>query len=673
MSISTRPARFGRLHPVSGLVCTNINEERCRTSTKLVDGELRVVFYGDAETTLREKVRQLLAQIDSEALRLKIQHVFVDFCSLGFITSTCFKAFVTWIDRVKEHKQYRVRFASQDGQTWHRRSLSALRAFAPDLVTIEVREGRAPGVVDIDESVILATSDQVFVFLDRTARCSRVTIGGAALPALDFERWLGQLISDCFADARPKLIPALDQARASSRPQRIDVAIPDDDPAGRTRLFEVTVVPLPTGSSVALRDVTDSTEATKLAARLEHDEMLDALGILTGSLAHDFNNVLVTISSFAERATIAPSAAQMREYLDAILGAVRRGRDLTSNLASFARGGDLSLRSVELAPLLEEIATTLRAFRPEWEIVVTAPPGGARVRGDASQLHRALLNVGKNAIEAIGSRATARIELSLELRQLTAADAAFAVPPGAYALVRVEDEGCGIEEATKARLFDPFFSGKPLGHGSGLGLFAVNGIARAHGGGVQVTSVEGRGTAFVIALPLIDEPRQATWPPPIRPSTDGPPPPKRASMLVVDDDPNVGKSLKLLLEGLGHDVVLERDPEAALDRFKTSARSFDLVLTDLSMPKLDGISFAQELTRLGHVSPIVLVTGRDAFLKPEALDRAKIAGVLPKPFTLNELETIVARLLPSAEVGPSEPPASGPTWTFTPDVGAARS
>lgn len=639
---------------------TNISEERCRTAITLVEGELRVLFYGEAETPLREKIRHLLAQIDSEALRLRIQYVFVDFSSLGFITSTCFKAFVTWIERVKDHKRYRVRFASRDGEAWHRRSLTALRAFAPDLVTLEVREGKPSSAGDIDESLILATSDQVFVFLDRASRCSRVIVGGAALPELDFARWVGQPIADCFREATQRLVPALDQARLTSRPQRIDAAIKDDDPHGRPRLFEVTVVPIPSGSAVALRDVTDSAEATKLAAGLEHDEMLDALGILTGSIAHDFNNLLVTISSFAERATLERTSDQVNEYLGAILGAVQRGRDLTTNLAKFAQGGELSLRIVDLAPLLEEIAATLRAFRSEWEIVVTVPPGGARVRGDASQLHRALLNVGKNAIEAIGNRASARVELSLEVRQLTAADAAFPVPPGPYVLLRVEDEGRGIEEATKARLFDPFFSANALGNGSGLGLFAVHGIARAHGGCVHVTSIKGRGTVFVIALPLLEEPRLASSPPPIRSSTSGPPPPNGARMLVVDDDPNVGKSLKLLLEGLGHDVVLERDPKAALERFKGSGRPFDLVLTDLSMPEIDGIAFAEEATRLGHVAPIVLVSGRDAFLKPEALAGAKIAAILPKPFTLQELETTVTRLLPPP---PSLPPASGPTST----------
>ncbi len=644
MSTSYRPPS-GSLRPAGGLLCSNIAEERCRTSTKLVDGEIRVAFYGEAETPLRDKIRQLLAQIDAEALRLGIERVFVDFCSLGFISSTCFKAFVTWIDHVKDHKQYRVRFASQDGQTWHRRSLSALQAFAPDLVAIEVREGRPPGLLDVDESDIVATSDQVFVVLDRAGRCTRVVVGGAALPALDFQRWQGKPIADCFGDARLELLPAIEQARMSSRPQRVDVEIPDEDPTGRTRLLEVTVVPLPTGSALALRDVTDSTEAAKLAARLEHDEMLDALGILTGSLAHDFNNLLVTIASFAERAASESSSAQVKEYLGAILRSVQRGRDLTSNLANFARGGQLTLRTVDLVPLLHEIASTLRAFRPEWDITVTAPPGGARVRGDASQLHRALLNVGKNAIEAMGRRASARIEIALETRHLTGANEGFNLPPGAYAIVRVRDEGCGIDEATKARIFEPFFSGSPFGTGSGLGLFAVQGVARAHGGAVHVTSAPERGTEVLIALPLLEESRLASAPPPIQSSTTGPPPPNRARMLVVDDDPNVGKSLQLLLEALGHEVVLERNPQAALQRLEAPGSSFDLVLTDLTMPDLDGVAFARELTRLGHTSPIVLVSGRNSYLEPESLADVNIAAVLPKPFTLGELEGTVARLL----------------------------
>ncbi|HVJ92252.1 MAG TPA: hypothetical protein VM580_20770, partial [Labilithrix sp.] len=149
------------------LVLTNIVDERCRTSAKIVDGELRVAFYGEAATPMRERIRQLLAQVDAEALRLSIQRVFVDFCNLEFMTSTSFKAFVTWIDHVKDHRRYKVRFASQDGQTWHRRSLTALQAFAPDLVTIEVRDGRAPAAADVEEELFLPTSDQVFVFLDR--------------------------------------------------------------------------------------------------------------------------------------------------------------------------------------------------------------------------------------------------------------------------------------------------------------------------------------------------------------------------------------------------------------------------------------------------------------------------------------------------------------------------
>jgi signal transduction histidine kinase/ActR/RegA family two-component response regulator len=517
--------------------------------------------------------------------------------------------------------------------------------------------------LDANENLFVAVSTEVFVLLDGDARCTRVAIGGAAATALDFDRWPGHHIRDCFADADQKLLPALERARSSSSPQRIDAVIPASETASdKARQFEITV--MWTGSSstspdrtagwaLALRDVTESTAARKLEARLEHDEMLDALGILTGSIAHDFNNLLVSISSFAERAKRDAVDGHLKGNIEAIITAVHRGRDLTHSLSSFARGGELTLRPVELVPLLEEIAASLRALRPDWEITLTMPAAGARVRGDASQLHRALMNVGKNAIDAVGDRAEARIALSLETRKLTEDNVELPVPAGTYALLRIEDQGRGIDETTMARMFDPFFSRKALGEGSGLGLFVVQGIARAHGGGVHVTSSPGRCTSFVIALPLDtradDEARAlAAAPAPIEsspPLRSEPASAEPARLLIVDDDPNVGRSLKLLLEGLGHDVVLECDPKAALERAKAAAPSFDLVLTDLTMPTLDGLTLARELARVGHTSPVVLVSGRDAIPRPDALAGAGIAALLPKPFTLNELEVTLARLL----------------------------
>jgi two-component system cell cycle sensor histidine kinase/response regulator CckA len=497
---------------------------------------------------------------------------------------------------------------------------------------------------DANDDTFVATSDEIFVLLDREARCCRITIGGAAERSLDFQGWLGRPITECFSDPRSKLSAALERARARGSPLRIEVNIPPNStPDGKARLFAITIVARACGWALALRDITTTAEARKLAARLEHDEMLDALGILTGSIAHDFNNLLVSISSFAEGASRETTLERTKEPLAAIVSAVNRGKDLTQSLSSFARGGDLSLRSVELVPLLEEVAGTLRALRPDWEITLTTPASGARTLGDAGQIHRALLNVGKNAIEAVVDRTQpARIALSLETRHLTEEDVDLAVPPGAYAFLRIEDQGRGIEEATKARMFEPFFSRKT--EGSGLGLFVVQGIARAHGGGVHVTSTPGQCTAFVIALPLLGTPETKSEGGGSFQSSRGERK-ERTRVLVVDDDPNVGKSLRLLLQGLGHDVVVERSARSALEHFKPSLPSFDLVVTDLTMPGLDGLAFARELRRLGYDLPIVLVSGRDVALQPDALANARIGAVLPKPFTMDELEATVARLV----------------------------
>jgi hypothetical protein len=131
--------RSASLGGVGALEFEDLDAERCRSSTKLVDGELRLALVGDVETPIREKLHRLLFELDRETRRLGVKTVLVDFRALEFMNSSCFKAFVTWIDHAKHHEEYRIRFVSSETQTWHRRSLSALRAFAPDLVTIEVR------------------------------------------------------------------------------------------------------------------------------------------------------------------------------------------------------------------------------------------------------------------------------------------------------------------------------------------------------------------------------------------------------------------------------------------------------------------------------------------------------------------------------------------------------
>jgi signal transduction histidine kinase/ActR/RegA family two-component response regulator len=517
----------------------------------------------------------------------------------------------------------------------------------------EVEEGMDRASVVENESVFLSASGEVFVHLGADDRCERVVCGGAAATPVDFGRWLGLSVQECFtSESCSKLARALERSRAAATatPLHFEVAVPGDQ--GKDvgpRLFEATIVRQDSARHIlALRDVTDRRETSKLEAHLAHDEMLEALGILAGSIAHDFNNLLVSITSFTELAVRTSFDARMNEYVEAILAAVRRGRDLTRGLSTFARGGELTLRPIELDPLLHEIAQTLRALRPEGEVTVTVHAANARVLGDASQIHRALLNVGKNAVDAVRAHPEAKIALSLDVRRVAGPEAGSTLPIGSYVVLSVEDEGSGMDEATLARLFDPFFTRKAPGEGTGLGLSVVHGIVHAHGGDVRVTSAPGQGTVFVIELPLLDRAGQSTFPKENResaapdPSAQGT---QRPRLLVVDDDPNVGRSLALLLETLGYEVVLERSPVAALELARTAEAPFDLVLTDLGMTELDGLALAQEIAELERPCPVVLVSGQETRASREAFRNGGVAALLAKPFMLNELEATLAPLL----------------------------
>lgn len=501
------------------------------------------------------------------------------------------------------------------------------------------------------ESLFLAGSSEILLLLAEDGRCLRVVVGGAAPKVVDFERWLGRRVVDLVTnETRHKLTGALHRQRTSMShgPVHFEVTVTPDPAIGTTaRLFDATLVSKADAQVLALRDVTEPSEARNLEARLAHDEMLEALGILTGSIAHDFNNILVSIISTAELARKTSAEGRLNDYVDAIVSAVNRGRDLTRSLASFAKGGESTFQPVELAPLIEETARTLRALDPERTVIVTMPAAKARVHGDASQIYRALLNVGKNAIEAVRDDADATIELSLERFDTVSPDPNFALPAGSFALIRVVDQGCGMDEATMACVFDPFFTRKVAGDAagvSGLGMSVVHGIVRAHGGGVRVTSTAGEGTSCAIALPLLDMGEELSRSTQSNTNVGA----RSARLLVVDDDPNVGRSLVLLLESLGHEVVLERNALSAIDLVRTAEPPFDLVLTDLSMPTLDGIALATRLASLDHerCRAVVLVSGGEIPLAQNVLHRARIAAILPKPFTLKDLERTLASLLP---------------------------
>ncbi len=389
------------------------------------------------------------------------------------------------------------------------------------------------------------------------------------------------------------------------------------------------------GEPRVLAVVRDISERKKLHDRMRQSEKLQAVGQLAGGIAHDFNNQLAGIIGYAEMIRLKHGQhPELLGYLEAILVASRRARDLTDKLLAFARKGTQAARPVELHGLVDEVTSMLEhSIDPRITIEVNAPDRALIVMGDPSQLQSALLNLGLNARDAMpdGGRLTFALDV--------VADAATELECERAVRVRVSDTGRGMDPEHAARVFEPFFTTKPSG--TGMGLAAVYGTVRAHRGVVAVTSELGTGTTFTIDLPLhditADESVAGTPVPPSRVSER----PLTLSILVVDDEPGVRDVVRSILELHGSKVTCAEDGAQALAIFHRG--EFDLVLLDLAMPNLSGAETFVELRRIEPELPIVLMSGYTSDGVADELLAAGARALLRKPFPLEQLVAAVRR------------------------------
>lgn len=473
---------------------------------------------------------------------------------------------------------------------------------------------------------------------------------------------------ESFARARSTFAAAVERARyAPPEVQLIELEYYRKDGstfwgelAGRL-LFDADGQPV--GSVGVVRDVTARRQAQEeqshLEERLRQAEKLQVLGQLAGGIAHDFNNQLAGIMGHAELLQQADSdPAALPASAQAILQCARRARDLTAKLLVFARRTPHQTRLVDLHEIAREVASILERSidkRVELHLELTAPR--PLVLGDATALQNALLNLCLNARDAMpsGGVLTVRTEqLGAEsARELTSSD----LPDGvAYLAVSVADTGIGIAPEALSRLFEPFYTTKPLGEGTGLGLPAVHGTASAHQGAVGVRTRLGEGTVLSLVLPLAE----ATSGPSERGTTDvatG-----AARVLVVDDEPAVREVVRLALERIGCQVTMAAAGTEAIELYRNRRSEIDLVLLDLMLPGMSGAEVFRALRALCPEVRVLLMSGHSEEGTEADLLRAGALRLLRKPFSLAELGTEVA----SALVGPgqvptgSAPPAGAP-------------
>lgn len=393
----------------------------------------------------------------------------------------------------------------------------------------------------------------------------------------------------------------------------------------------------------------DVTERRRMEESLREASKMQAIGALAGGISHDFNNILLTISGFTELALDRVSdESPVQAHLDQVLKAADRARELVNQIATVSRRKEPQWKPIEVEPIVKEVVKFLQPAIPaSITLEVEAEPNLARIIGDPNQIHQVLMNLCTNAAQAIGlNGGVLKIELTQGLMEASQRALSHDSQPRPCLTVRVSDTGRGIPAEIVDRVFEPYFTTKPLGEGSGLGLAIVHGIVKNHDGTLTVKSRTGRGTEFKIDIPIAP-PRDA------RPECgsncsdnicfNG-----STEVIFVDDEPSITHLCELILSDLGLRVKTCDSGNSALELFQEHPDRFDLLITDLSMPSMHGLELARRVKDIRPDLPIILCTGYAHSITEESLDKIGIDTLLHKPILKMELAKSIHETLTNA-------------------------
>ena len=399
-------------------------------------------------------------------------------------------------------------------------------------------------------------------------------------------------------------------------------------------------------SCAFVRDITErkreEEERTELEIHLRQAQKMEAIGTLAGGIAHDFNNILSPILGYSEMvAERLPKDSEEQKMVQVIHTAGKRATELVQQILTFSRQSEQLRQPLQIHLVIKEALKLLRASIPTTITIHHNVVDCGLVMADPTQVHQIIMNLCTNAYQAMRETG-GDLDISMEVVELTTQDYLdnLDLQPGPHVKLNVRDTGCGMSKDLVGRIFDPYFTTKKQGEGTGLGLSVVHGIVESHHGHITVYSEPGKGTEFHVYLPQVQGHDEGLGVEAGREIPQG-----SGTILVVDDEPIIGEMLRRMLSDLGYDVLVYSSSTEALEVFTQKRERIALVLTDMNMPAMNGAELTRRIKTLSPEMPVVLCTGFSEIIDEKKARWSGIDGFIMKPATRRQLAQTIHDVL----------------------------